>query len=310
MLPLRSMPILVGALSLLAGCRPNLPADPDAVLYYFRYARVQGEVRRVWPEGQQYVDTVLKADAVVQKSCAPLWAWQWPESLWPREDPRWQDPNEIAAQLTKLDELTAAKTKRDEALTKLQDALEQLPPTLAQATGGVTAFVPQASAALAVDGVGLGRDVRDTEARLTATVAQHLAVYRAAQSATSQPQAAPAAPFDAAYEALAEHLRDNRAQFLSYAAERLAATRTAQADIRAERYRVYGRVFIRKQLEAQSKAIAALVERQQDAIAKLEKQGPGGGAAARLTFLREYVQKLTAARQDLDKRVAEILSAQ
>jgi len=310
MLPMRSLLILVGALSLLAGCRPNLPTDPDAVLYYFRNARVQGEVRRVWPEGQQYVDTVLKADAVVQKGCAPMWTWQWPESLWLREDPRWQDPNEIAAQITTLDELVAGQKDRTEALTKLQIALEQVPPPLAPATGGATPFAPQARAALAVDGVGLGRDVRDTETRLTATVAQHLAVYRAAQSATSQPQTPPAASFDTVYKTLAEHLRDNRAQFLTYAAERLAATRTAQSDIRAERYRVYGRVFLRKQLEAQSKAIAAQIERQQEAIAKLEKQGSGGGTAARLTFLREYVQKLTATRQDLDKRVAEILSAQ
>ena len=41
---------LAGALT---GCRPELPADSDAILYYLRNARVQGEVKRAWPEGQK-----------------------------------------------------------------------------------------------------------------------------------------------------------------------------------------------------------------------------------------------------------------
>ena len=54
--------LAIGAAS---GCRPQLEPDEDAILYYFRNARVDGEVRRAWPEGQRYVDTVLAADAAL-----------------------------------------------------------------------------------------------------------------------------------------------------------------------------------------------------------------------------------------------------
>ncbi|MEE8465151.1 MAG: hypothetical protein V3S68_01650, partial [Dehalococcoidia bacterium] len=77
---------------LAGGCSPQLAPDEDALLYYFRNARLlhfssgksDGRVRRLWDRGQEYADTVLKADAQLQKKLNPLRELSTPLSLWPR----------------------------------------------------------------------------------------------------------------------------------------------------------------------------------------------------------------------------------
>jgi hypothetical protein len=88
---------------LTGGCVPQPPASEDAVLYYFRGASVHGQVRRTWPAGQKYVDSVLKADSALKSELAPFMDLLAVGSFWHADDHQWQDE---AVRQARLDELT------------------------------------------------------------------------------------------------------------------------------------------------------------------------------------------------------------
>jgi hypothetical protein len=354
------------AVAAAAGCRPQLAPDPDAVLYYFRDARVQGEVKRVWPEGQTYVDNVLSADAKLQAALKPLLVWQTPESLWPREDPRWQDPNEVKDQidaLTKLvkdvakerekaradlqaaivtndaekvanaiDELIkrvvedavnkatkVAKTgvqERTAALDDLQAAVAAVPASLKLAPADASAFVDKVWQALALDGQGVGLDVREAPAKFTEFAQTHLNLFQALQAAAGDldPQTAGMHFKDAArqqqieqsYADLAKRLQQQRDAFLQYAERELLASRPGSAKGPQERYLGFRRAYVRKQLEALPKAVAGVEERTQIEIERAER-GKIKASPAQIAFWKQRVKTLAGEREELKSRVEAIL---
>lgn len=99
-----------------AGCAPE-PSE-QAVLSYLSNARVHGEVQRAWPAGQEYVDKVLKIDAELQKELAPLGAVASAESLWPKDDPRWRDQEEVEAHVKELTELAKGASSNAQSCSR------------------------------------------------------------------------------------------------------------------------------------------------------------------------------------------------
>ena len=87
------------------GCRPRLQPDEEAVLYYFRAAPIHGKVRRVWPQGQAYVDEVLAARARLQEEIEGLEACESARSLWLSQDPRWRAAKTLSDRVGELAEI-------------------------------------------------------------------------------------------------------------------------------------------------------------------------------------------------------------
>jgi hypothetical protein len=92
--------LVVGALITTVGCGQREP-DPDEVILYIKNARVGGKVRRQWPEGQQYLDTVMRADARYRRAVTGLLDLRTPAGLWITDDARWRDPDAVKQALAK-----------------------------------------------------------------------------------------------------------------------------------------------------------------------------------------------------------------
>jgi hypothetical protein len=310
--------LLVGA-----GCRPKLPVDPDGILYYFRNARVQGEVRRVWPEGQHYVDSVLRADAQLMKELNALLAWQRPDSLWLRDDPRWQDTAALGDTLETLRGLVAKSASRQERLETLRSRISAVPPELpAERQAG---FVEEVWQALALTGPGLGKDVRAALPELEQGVQEFVALFETAMAeakgATSQPttdatdiHSGPG--FDERYQALHARLLAWEEELLRQAEQRLTLARPPADEERARRHFTYERAYWRKTLESYVKAVAAARDEAQAELGQVEKQLTGKAplnAVQRtaLEALREWLRARVSAREQrwaaLKGRVDEIL---
>jgi hypothetical protein len=342
-----------------AGCRPQLQPDPDAVLYYFRNARVQGEVKRVWPEGQQYVDAVLKADGKLQKELGKLGPWQSPESLWPRDDPQWRDPNAVKKQigeLTKLVRDVAQERKkvradaqaaiatndakkisdaidelikrvvsdevdkrmdvpqegveaRETAFSGLKAAIEAVPESLKLAPADAAAFVTQVWQALGLDAGGApmqSTEVAKAHLDLLKTVRDSAVDLDPNASGLKFKDASRQEPIDKAYGELAARLLRNREQFLQVAEQELVARRQPTKDPREERYQGFRRAYLRKQLEAIPKSIAALIERTEGQLKQAEKS-KAKSAPAEVAFLKQRIKDLSVLREELKARTEAIL---
>lgn len=304
------------------GCRPKLPVDPDGILYYFRNARVQGEVRRVWPEGQRYVDSVLRADAQLMKELNALLAWQRPDSLWPRADPRWQDTAALGDTLETLRGLVAKSASRQERLETLRSRISAVPPELpAERQAG---FVEEVWQALALTGLGLGKDVRAALPELEQGVQEFVALFETAMAeargATSQPTSDatnthPGPPFEERYPALHARLLSREEEMLRQAEQRLTLARPPADEERARRHFTYERAYWRKTLEAYVKAAAAARDEVQAELDRIEQQLAGKAPLnalqrAALEAWREWLRGRLPAREQrwaaLKSRVDEI----
>ena len=73
--------LVVGALMTTVGCGQREP-DPDELILYIKNARVGGKVRQQWPEGQQYLDAVMRADAQYRRAVTGLLDLRTPAGLW------------------------------------------------------------------------------------------------------------------------------------------------------------------------------------------------------------------------------------
>ncbi|MHC4219533.1 MAG: hypothetical protein ACYSU7_13900, partial [Planctomycetota bacterium] len=73
--------LVVGALITTVGCGHREP-DPDEVILYIKNARVGGGVRQQWPEGQQYLDAVMRADSEYRNVVTGLLDLRTPAGLW------------------------------------------------------------------------------------------------------------------------------------------------------------------------------------------------------------------------------------
>ncbi len=315
---------LAGALT---GCRPELPADSDAILYYLRNARVQGEVKRAWPEGQKYVDDVLRADAKLQRELNALLAWQNVDTLWDPADPRWQDPNAVAGQMSELTKLLGeGHTKRQELLDGLQKTIAEVPPSLNLAGDRQATFIEQVWQALGLPGPGLDADVRQSLTGLEEAPQAHQRLLKLVQESAAKPdpQAKTLAfddparrqQFTQAYGDVQALLQQRRAEFVRRAEVGLTAPRPSGQDDRAPRHHTYRRAYLRKQLEAAVKNLATALERARAELKQAEKQAGApapadakqrASAERQVEFLKGHTVNLEQRWTALKARVDEIL---
>jgi len=148
----------------LGGCRPEMKPSEDEILYYLRNARLMhfrtgqsaGQVRRLWPKGQEYVNKVLKADADLQKSLKSLRQFGRPLSLWLADDPQWRDVKAVQEKLAEVVSLLEVESgKRRALLEDLSRAIEGVPDDLSLAGPAKKAFTDAVWAALRIHEVSL-----------------------------------------------------------------------------------------------------------------------------------------------------------
>ncbi len=318
------------AACLTAGCEPQLGHSEEALLSYFRNARVNGGVRRAWPEGQEYLNKVLKADAKLQTEFAALREFEAAHSLWHREDPRWRDAEVLGKRVADLAKLVEApEANREELLQKLEVAVSELPAGLGLTTGGESAFIERVWDALAMPGTELGMDVRNVLPRLEEPARLHLRLARDVQGAAEDfdaagkglafKDAARQAPIDAQYDALERLLRERREAFLKYAEQELATCRARLKDIdkRAEKldyeYLTNWETYLRDELEAIPKTLAAMIEKAREELEKLEneaKASEGDEKAAldaKIAFTEQHIERLTAEHKELQGCIAPLV---
>jgi len=115
------------------GCGEPSP-DPDGLIMYIKKARVGDKVRRLWPEGQQYANAVMKADSEYRKTMEGLHNLRTPESLWKADDKKWRDKEALEKAIQTLDELTTI-----EAASKCEETFKALGHEIANPPTGVDA---------------------------------------------------------------------------------------------------------------------------------------------------------------------------
>ena len=326
--------LLAGCLA--NGCRPELSPSEDAVLYYFRNARLlhyrtevaEGQVRRVWPEGQKYVNAVLKADAALQKKLKPLRDLDDPASLWTREDPRWRDAKQVAKQVGTLVMLVEAEqAERATLLDKLGKAIEQTPAGLDFATPNAKAgFIAKAWDALALYGISLRRGAIIES--LEESVGAHGRLFRAVQASAGdfdpdQPglsfkDAGRQQEIDRHYDAVHVCLRAHRERFLIFAEEQLVLSglRLNEIDKRGQRdeynYLTHKDKYLRDELRAIPKGLQASGKSTEEELKLLRKRIADGGAAKKTDQLREgfltrRIEQLKVEEQEWRARIDAIL---
>lgn len=304
---------LVLAAAMLPGCSPPPPSE-EAILWYFRNVPIHGEVRRVWPAGQAYVDKVLKAHAAVMKSLEPLAAQTTPLSLWPIDDPRWQDAQAVKRHTSELEELAiGARHRRDVLLGELEEALRATPEGLELDTPEAKeAFLERAWAALSPP----GGELHALRATLEVYIDERLALYRMVRDdgAARNTQA-----FAAAHRALEAEFRAAREGSIALAEERLdeIGRRLASLNKRQERDE-YGTLFWEQKyhrdlLQDIPKRVYAARETARKELARLRKQAPPQKPEARtryearVAFLEAQIERLAAEHEALKKRIGKLI---
>jgi hypothetical protein len=165
--------LVAGALLTTVGCGQREP-DPDELILYIKNARVGGKVRRQWPQGQQYLDAVMRADARYRRAVAGLLDLRTPAGLWKTDDARWRDQESVTAALDALNGLST-----DDAATERANALEALTAAVGQPPSEVDP--QQVWAALAWE----GQDIQKIDPSLPALLvlaAQHVALLELVQA--------------------------------------------------------------------------------------------------------------------------------
>ena len=294
--------------ALLPSCAPPPPSE-EAVLWYFRNVPIHGEVRRIWPEGQAYVDSVLKAHAAVMKSLEPLEEQTTVLSLWPTDDPRWQDAKAVKSHTDELKKLSVgARHERDVLLQEFKEALQATPDGLGLDTPEKKgAFVEKAWAALSPP----GGELLAARAALEARIAERLQLH---QIMRDTPE------FAEAHRTLDAEFRAAREASIALAETRMSEIdrRLENLDKRGERDE-YGTLFWehryhRKILENIPKAVYAAREAAEQELAELQEQVPPTDAEARakheaqIAFLEAQIERLTTDHTALKDRTAQVLN--
>lgn len=236
------------AAAVLAGCGPVYPEpSAEAVLRSIRNARLHGRLRVCWPEGQAYVEKVMKADAALRAALNAVAPVQTVDALWAREDPRWRakfPPRPPGQADARADTPGPAGTAVAGALDSLAAAIKLTPDGLALDTlESHDAFVRDVWAALAVDGVPLRQHVAQAEAlgdllrRLETRVASCCASYALEAGGLTFSDEACQRDVDALYDELADALRRREDAFLRHAAERMQDVQTRLARIDKQKQR-------------------------------------------------------------------------
>jgi hypothetical protein len=310
-----------------AGCRPKLEPDEDAVLSYLRNARVGGEVRRVWPEGQRYIDSLLAVDAKLLKAIGQLEPFGLAESLWHRDDPRWRDEKLLAGRIEKLVELlreekSETKENKDPAHEKKPpgkadraELLAQWSKAIGEAPAGLSdpATTARVEEALALEGMYRGMSIREAISTLEAFAGAHLALLQAVAAVgdgfdpdgegLALAEGTDGAEIDRMYRDLSARLSQRLDAFIQYGeAQLLGAQRVEGAERGIREYHGARRAFFRKQLESLAKQYQIREDR------LVEKQEDKGLPPAEREFLIRQADEIKAMRTSIKQRVDAILN--
>ncbi len=328
MKPITKACVLAAALAgcvLSAGCGSSYPRpSEDAVYYFLAGARLHGNVRVCWPEGQKYVTRITRADAKLAEQLAPLRDLLEPGALWPPDDPRWQDKKAVKDRAAALAKLLNDKAigKRRKALEAIEKEIEDVPPSLGLSDEAAReAFRKRLLAALAVDGRPLGdhvaalesvaRAFRDLYAKATECVENvepELPAFGYADRACRQEVAR---LYKLAREAVAaEHER-----FFRRAAERMAAIRETIGSLDKKKQRDQytlldnERTYYKRAFERRIRKIQSLIRRAEDALEGAREQ-TDAESKRRAAFLAKQIERYQALVAEIQKRAKLILGEQ
>ena len=317
------LPMLVGLgmilpVGLQAGCWRAPSPSEEAIIEYLRNARVHGKVRRAWPEGQKYVDSVLNADAKLQKELDLLREYTATDALWPQADPRWQDEVAIAAAVESLTDLCEGrKGRRQLLLRELGRAIDQAPQGLQHETDADKAsFADRVWWALSIMDANLrsGFVIRDLEAVAEA----HLNLTRLVQGCegafdTDRPglnitDAREQKGLDAHHGALRHRLDLRREAFLDHAESVLSgmAPLLRTVDKRRNRgdyeYFTYRSAYLKGELRAIVKRLQAATAQTTAELEQLQAEVARADEEARPCIAAE----ITAAQERLARYQADL----
>ena len=317
------------------GCKPQFPPGEEVIFDYLRKAPIEGCVRRAWPEGQAYLDKVLKARAGLEKSLAPLRELEDPMQLWSHDDPRWQDETQVAERLAELVDLAEGqREKRQIALRKFAKAIADVPAEFGFAAGDKKEhFLDEVWSALEYDGQeqDLAGEVGELE-RLS--IEYRDLVHAVAECNEHFDQTTVGLRFkddscqtriDELHGTLLVQLREGREQAAQEAEEELLDTVSKLKDVDRSankldyEYHRDKRKYLLELLEDIPKRLHTQVEKAQDKLKEAqdkltedqsEAAGAEGEAAAlaqaKLAFYTQQVQYLTAEEAKWKKRVEAI----
>lgn len=312
--------LLVVPLTLLAGCEQYHPQpDAEALIRFVANARLNGKLRVVWPEGMDYLENVMKADAELRakllEAAGPVNA---AVMLWPKDDPRWRDVDSLspAPQTVSDDAPTTApaapfQTEYDELVA----AVEALPADLAERAGtSTTALSERVQEALAVDGVPL-RDYVDHMARLAdlrARLHSRIGACREsfAEEATGLAfdDAECARQVSALYDELAQALAAHREGFREFAVQRMEAVdaRIGEVDKQREREEY---LLLDNTREYVKDTIEGWLKEHKNRIRTLEqrvKEPSDDDTSATLAYYERRIGELAEARNELKAFALEL----
>ena len=317
--------VAIGTAILCGGCGIRLEPSEEAVLYYLRAAQVNGQVRRAWPAGQEYLDRILELDAQLREEIADLERYRVPEELWLREDPRWRDEEAVTERSEGLRRLLEGhRPTRDAVLRELEAAIRKVPPPLAENVDP-DAFTEKVWAALAPQGPALGQPVRTVISELEEFADDHLELCRAILDCTEflDPHSTGLAMADeqcrerveTQYTALLTALDAGRENSVLHAERELRRIRAelaapdARADKHKHQYLRDLRKYLRDELSALPKDLHEATRSAQRELATAE-----AGAAtnselrAKAAFLELKLEQLEGERARVRARVDGILA--
>lgn len=269
---------LAPALWLLGGCREPT-ASPEQVVSYIESARAGAPVRRLWPAGQAYVNSVLAADAGFREAAATLLAAP-TDYFAPASQEKAPTSEELRPQLEALrasmnEESVAERAKE---LDALREAVERVPEGWFPAGDARRAYIDSVWDALRIDGV----DVRQAERELAPAVRANILVL----------EAAIADPTDGV-RALRADVERRRARALASARAAVKDAEAQLAALRSERAALKGAARAGAEGQGHEDELRALddaIDRQlarrrsnEDGVKRLEKPlvwGASGGAVA------------------------------
>lgn len=309
-------------IGLTAGCKSRLQPDEEAVLYYFRAAAIHGKVRRVWPQGQAYVDEVLAARARLQEGIEGLEACESARSLWLSQDPRWRDAKELSDRVDELAELIdGGRPAREQSLRSLKEAIENLPAGL---DTDRQAFVGQVWEAFRVE------PTTEWLASLEDAARAHLRLCREVQACADDldpdekglrfKAAACQATINRYYNELSERLKGARAAFVENAEQELSAARDRlkKVDSRSRKHEYQYLTDLRKHLRDGLKSIPKglhdSIQGKEKELAELKKKLTKAAPEekskpeADIAFIKLHIERLEAERTDWRPRIDAILA--
>ncbi|MCH7812690.1 MAG: hypothetical protein IID40_01590 [Planctomycetes bacterium] len=321
----RAKPIMAGLACLMlgpmGGCTPSGQPDENELLFYFRAVPIQGHVRRVWPDGQNYVDQVLKANAALRGEIDKLDEYAAVDSLWLTQDPRWRDQDQLLSRLDALNEAidgrrpTRLRLHRElgEAIAAIPDALNTDPSAFAAAVFDALDLPASADELAPYERAAAGHR------ELCEAVRAAAAGFDSAGAGLKFADAARQQRIDQLHGALSGLLESDRDAFIAQAAQDLTRTlqRLGTVDNRERRheyqYLTDRKKYLRKVLGAIPKGLFEAIKRhrtdREEARKQRDRAEPAeqGKLDAQITFIETSIEHLEAQRSELKPRIDALI---